>query len=357
MLLPPLRRGSEDVIKRFLTLVFVCWFGPLAAGAFLVARLDTESKHLWQSRDSPRFVPVGRRDALGTQPGALSLEWDASVVVRGPQRPGRVTELSIAPGQSPRSGDPVMRVGRQLIVFQAGGTPLYRRLASGDQGEDVVSLAVVLSGALGRPVDARAKDVDEPLIAAIREFYMMSDIEQDFFDPQDVVYLPADRAIGFVSVALGQDLVGGEQLAATRAELSRATVVLSAPANLRSMVEGQPIVVRMPDGSEIPFPTMKAGPDQLAALLPHLVESSALADGLVIRRSSPILYASVPSSSVISGSGSDCIVVRENGVERTVILAGDGSLPGEPGIIYVSAQFIGADVLVNPGRLAGAKCG
>ena len=87
-----------------------------------------------------------------------------------------------------------------------------------------------------------------------------------------------------MSVAVGQDLSGGDLLATTRAELSSATVVLSAPATLRSMVEGQPIMVRMSDGAEIPLRTMNAGPDELAALRPHLAEAAALVDGLVVDR-------------------------------------------------------------------------
>jgi peptidoglycan hydrolase-like protein with peptidoglycan-binding domain len=236
---------------------------------------------------------------------------------------GIVTSVAISPGTTIAAGDVVYAVNGQNVRAYASSTVLYRSLAAGDGGDDVVAvqqflgqlmpdLHVKVSGTCDRSTEQAVKEYQK------RQGYVVSGV----FDPAYVVRIPADHYIvGSTSLAPGAPAPAvGQTLASEAPRVDSAKLQLS---DSRPRPAGAYVFVS--EGTEIDVSHNAAGDwivDDLSGAQKILAaQAQAQAAGASapsatgqLRLKVPKAGMAVPATALVYGrtQQSVCVLVRRN---------------------------------------------
>jgi len=226
------------------------------------------------------------------------------------------------------SGDVMYRVNNVPVVFLEGDAVLWRPLASGDTGSDVLAIESALA-ALGYNA-AGSVIVDSSYYGTTRE--MVRDFEDAYgldetttFPFQSVVMRPADVIVTDVALAVG-DAVGAGDTVMTVSDTSRVATFSVAPADRASITAGQAVTVRLPDGSSVAatIASISAGLDSTTgeyaatALLDEPVEGLGDKVDVTVKASIPLAADAllVPPAAIVKRDDGTTVVraIRDGGL-------------------------------------------
>ena len=171
-------------------------------------------------------------------------------------REGVVTWLP-RPGQVLMRGSPVYAVNDEPVPLFLGTTPLYRTLHEpGTAGRDVATVLknlTALGYATGEKAPAtRSGDVvlTDGLIAAVKRWQRDRRMADDgVLEAGDVVVMSAPVRVDTVTAGVG-DSAAGDLLSVT--PTTRTVTAQVGVAEAASLVKGDPVTLRMPDGATAP---------------------------------------------------------------------------------------------------------
>lgn len=253
--------------------------------------------------------------------------------------PGRVTAVSIATGSTVEAGQPLVSVDGRPMIAVAGSTPFWRSLSQGDSGPDVLELERLLDAAGYSP-----GIIDGTFTGSTR--LALEEWQEAFAFPADGVFWPSDMMpghwparVGTVSVAVGDFVAPGQQLATLTGDELTVTVSLAATQRLR--VEPGLLVELELTGNRAPgrgtlgeprevAPSTLPGADQTTTYeAPVVIDGEFTAiDGAQVQAS--IILAEVPDAVVVplaaivmDGSGASAVQVQTpTGVQIVPVTTG-----------------------------------
>ncbi|MEX2323521.1 MAG: hypothetical protein WEA29_07095 [Acidimicrobiia bacterium] len=325
----------------------------LVPAAVLVwVRLGVEDRLAGLHQAAPPLETVATfREDVGRQPVNVSVVWGEPRVVVAPSWFGLVTGVMVSAGDVVGDGDSVVVVDGVRRMAVASSAPFYRRLASGDRGDDVVMLEEALVR-LGYLATAGDGVVRQSMLTAVRALAVDLGVVGTVsgFDPGWLVWLSEDGfEVAEVAVVVGMSAPGqGAPLLHGPRRIAEITVAsfdgasVSLPGSWEMEVGG--VVVGLEDG--VPDP---AGVLMLSAALDPLTD---VVSG-VVRLSVPRVVMDVPAAAVVSGGdGLVCVYVPDgDGFVAVPVVLGSG----RAGTVEVVSGLADGDVvLANPADVLAA---
>lgn len=276
-------------------------------------------------------------DAL---PAVLAIVWE-----RGSQQyisngTGTVTSVDVSQGAVPSTGTPLATVDGAIVFALASPRPLYRDLARGAEGQDVLAVEDLLA-VLGILEPIGRTKVDRAMSDAIRTFNQWTGRPNDaaIFSAASVVWLGvAPQPIGSVLLRPGDKL--SEQTAVFEYEPQVKTAkVAFAPGEAPTRKE--PRVATTMDSNlvlHLLLPDHEVRPDQLALIeelgpppdFQSSTNSAEMKVDVLSRLETPLQFQVLPVGAVVTSRRGDTCVYSDAGLPTPVELAGT-----EPGIVLI----------------------
>lgn len=348
------------------------WVSGLVAVMVLTATASDEESDA-VAVDVPATATVGSREDDRRREVVVRVERDAPVSVRV-QVDGVLTSLVAGVGSRPASGDVVATVdGRSVHLFVARA-PLFRPLQRGDVGDDVEDLSLFLAQ-LGHLDPSRVGPrLSQAVVSAIRLFQgERGDTRDGIFLPEYLAFAPDEGAVvASHLVAVGERVVVGDTLLEFAGHAQGAYLAAAEDGDTLASLADQPSLLSAGERS-VPLIGTVVSPDDLPEVLALVTEGVRSEDvsrtgddpeiysGVVLALLEPELRGVVPTTALHgNGDGVLCVFVEEPYEIRAIPLAGAPPVPGEPGLSFVPADVIGAEVARDPSALTGemrASCG
>ena len=241
------------VVRRLqLAVLLLLWLIPAVIAASLAAFARSEEIRSVQPRVA-KSVMVGRLAQPkerpirlffpGAQPRDVFAPTGGTVVWRAPDLGGRPV----------RDGEPLLQIGSNRIVANAGSMPFYRPLARGAVGDDVQRLNELLSHAgLAAEKLQRSHFTDRTARGVVALNKALGRDGESTFEPDRTIFLPAGGVFESFSVDVGAAVAPGSVIA--RRYSSPATVTPQSPEG-KTLPSLPPGSIRAPDGASLGFPT------------------------------------------------------------------------------------------------------
>lgn len=322
---------------------------PLVAAGIWVFVASSESPLESAAAPEPLLGAVQRAERRDETTVGIRAERAPALVART-QAAGTLTSLAVRPGDTVASGQALLTVDAAVAVAYASAEPLFRDLARGATGPDVVTAQTLLAslGYLTGPPDGT---VTTPTVRAIEAFNR----DHGYGSASPVLSLaalvwigPAPVTVGTLSVAAGDALAPGTALFETAAPVAR--LVVAEPAGLPDApLELEVAGVRT---AYVRGSGAVTDPAAVAALAGAL---GAATEGVgTLRRAEPVVVGSVPASAVVADeAGRTCVFPDATGAPIAVRPTG-GSL----GTVDLDVALVGQAVLLNPREVRGdLTCG
>lgn len=171
--------------------------------------------------DSPAWVSIEESTESSTDRVDIALLWDAPEPLRAPAWSGLVQAVSVAPGATVSSGDPIAVVDGITRIAWHSDAPFYRVLQSGASGADVAVLKSLLSA---RGQAQNSSDIfDARTTSGVRQLAADLGVPDSryltHFDPAWIVFLPEPTfviaevafAVAASAPATGESIATGEE--------------------------------------------------------------------------------------------------------------------------------------------------
>ncbi|MFV0458513.1 MAG: efflux RND transporter periplasmic adaptor subunit [Actinomycetales bacterium] len=151
---------------------------------------------------------------------------------------GRITQVSIAPGDTIGQADELFRIDNQPVYAMAGDTPLWRDLVRDDKGPDVAQVIQFL-----RDVGYRVQDGDTytaRVEAVVKKWQKRRNLNEDgSFRSAYAIVLDLPSRIAEVSISVGDFVGQGTKAFDTSAQLQSVSLTLEVSDRQQVQV-GQP---------------------------------------------------------------------------------------------------------------------
>jgi hypothetical protein len=243
-------RRRRRLLRRWLVSLLVLVVAVVGVGAWAAA--DESNGEQADSPAAPRTVAEAQIKTLAETEEVKGTLGHPEVGVLSSGRSGTVTWLPVE-GDLVDRGGVLFRVDGSPVVLLFGDVPLYRQLAIGvSRGEDVRQLEQNLVD-LGYA--DRSLTVDDQFTSAtasaVRRWQAALGIARTgTVEVGDAVFLPSAVRVGEHAVSKGARVEPGATVADLRAD--RKVVTVSLEARLQQLaVPGAPVVVTLPDGTEV----------------------------------------------------------------------------------------------------------
>ncbi|NTW40277.1 MAG: peptidoglycan-binding protein [Cellulomonadaceae bacterium] len=234
---------------------------------------------------------------------------------------GRVTASTCTPGVPVTSGTSPLSVDGEQIVALSTQTPLWRGLARGDKGDDVIALQQELQrlGYLAAP----SGTLDRSTVLAFQ--HLLTSLGQTppsstGIAVDHIVWLPAASTIvDACPVALGSTIEAGDSIAAVPGTLA-AVSIIDTPGDLVSgprllTIDGT--AVAMDPGGTLTDPSALATLEGLPSLRVRADSEEPATAQLTL--ATPIKVAVVPPSAVIGADEQTCVVADGRALRAEVV--------------------------------------
>lgn len=286
-----------------------------------------------------------RRVELVVTPGAeISLE---------SPRAGKVTRWSCAQGSTLVSGRSYAAIDGESLVNLSTSIPLWRDLATGDRGDDVVALQTELQR-LGFDVQADGV-LGSASITAFTRLLGDDDRGAQSIGVDRIVWQPApevqstgcETRLG-VAIGLGDPLVGIASPPVAARVASLPTDALPGARSLR--VDG--VVVEIDDSGAVADAAARAELASTGSYRAALAESSEPSIAGTVSLSTPTRIAVVPPGSVYALDGTDGCVIGDG---RPTAIRVVGSQLGQTFVTFTEAGEPPAEVALHPDEDASCR--
>jgi len=320
-------------------------------GAAIVAFPLADYRSIDEDAVRDETVAVLSRSTRQTTAAAVELKWSESRQTTVGDAAGKVTDVSISASVPLECGAPVVAIDGAYRLAMCGPVPPWRDVTANTKGPDADQLAELLVG-LGVLSDQDRSNGGRRA-AAWKELARLVGLPaQSVFRPSDVIWIGHRTTPTLVRVQIGDEAENNTVLFDVDAVLETATVQAS---------NGQVVTtddrVFSVDGSTDEFPISAGGtidsqtfetvarstvtdPD---AALPTRIQG-------IIRLSSPVSYAAIPPSALITApDGSNCVLLAEGGTTAVTVIE------SVTGLTMVDADLVEGTV-IRDYPPAGATC-
>lgn len=358
-------KRSEGRVRRFLRQSVVVplallWVLPVAGVLLLLPRADG-AEIAGASVQPPAVVAVGevteaRRSAVRVE---VRREEPRSLVSR---RGGVVTATYSEPGDVLENGSSVVALDGRTLVALVGGTPMFRGVGPGTQGEDVRAVGTVLAarGLLGEgDVSDRYTRALGDAICAFEKSSARTCDRVFEADASLFVATPGTR-VGELRVALGDVVDPGVPVLALAAAVESVTLVAESTSGRLSIPEGRPVDLIAPDGASMLLPEVPVDVEHAAEVAEFVAAHArsvqgegglATYDGITVALAEAETFGTVPISAVhVALSGATCVFVVEDARHVATSVDGVRAMPGLSGAVTVPAALAGVSVVRAPSR-------
>jgi peptidoglycan hydrolase-like protein with peptidoglycan-binding domain len=309
---------------------------PLAAGLTVAVVALSDSPLESSTHLSPLVGVVDSADRADTAATTVTVHQPEEFTVAS-QSYGVVVALSITAGAPLTEGQVVMVVSGQPVIAYVAPAPLYRDIAQGIKGPDVVTAQTLLSAlAYLDGVDGDAGPATARAIARFNRDHGRAD-DGSVLRTASLLWVPADSSAPVsVSIRVGADIAAGSEL--FRAVSGHPTVtVTSDPIGVDRILSVAGVSVTLPAGES----TLGDG-DDVAAVTAALQGQTSGPGSLSLAQ--PRHVGTLPAAAVVTDDlGRTCYFSDADG-PGIVIDASQGWL----GEVDVDPSLIGTPVLLNP---------
>jgi len=330
----------------------VCVVGVASATVWLAVENAPSSPVMSEAPVVPVVVaPVESSSSLA-EPADVSLVWSDPTELLWPGAAGVVTSVELTKGDVVTSGRLVATVNGSGVIALATQQPMYRDLALGSSGPDVVGLSIALRE-LGLLSESHVGDRFGPeTAAALRELNRRRGVDSAEFSAMHTLWLPHDTAVEITALRVGAPAPGlGSTAVVGTVELTDAYVTVAESDGTDA--GGR---FRFVDGHErevqVAGDAYRLTEDGSIRDVERLARSVNAGDeritGAVVELITPLTTYQVPSSAVLSGADGGFCVVDEAGSATSVEIVGAGV-----GSVRV-AERLPDRVVVNPIRSGAA---
>ncbi len=318
-------------MRAFVTFAVCVGSIGLAVVAFPLADYRTPNERIL--RDA--MVPVLSRTTRRTTPAVVELRWSAGHQTSVGDATGKVTDVFISPGEPLKCGEPVVAIDGAARLAMCGAVPPWRDISASTKGPDAEELAELLVS-LGL-LSEEDRDDGVRRAAALRQLLPFVGLPASgSFHPSDVIWIPSSTTPSRVTVQVGSQVAGDSVLFDVDAILESATVH---PTN-GDQVAAEETVFSI-DGSGVEFSVLANGsldensfeaaarstmsdPD---AELPSQIQG-------ILRLVTPVSYAAVPASALVTTPDGSLCVVLANGLTTAVTI-----VESVTGLVIVDADL------------------
>lgn len=314
-----------------------CLAVPLIVGGGLAATAVLRSPLESDTRPEPVVAAVGLAERLDSGATSITFVPADAFPVRS-QTSGTVTGVSIVPGSPLTDGSVVMAVDGLDVHAYVAAAPLYRDLATGMSGDDVVTAQRFL---VARGLLATADGtVGAATLRAIRAFNAAGGRPgADTLSAGSLLWVPeGSEPPRAVTVRVG-DAIDPRAELYTTSSTSDVVEVATQPADV-------PRVVSL-GGTSVPLPagaTQVTAPADVAALHAEMTDESTAA--ATVSETAPRTVGTVPASAVVvDETGAACFFPGVTGPP-----VGISAEAGSFGLVDVDAALVGKPVLTDPRR-------
>lgn len=147
-------------------------------------------------------------------------------------------------------------------------------------------------------------------------------------------------------VEVGDRIQSGDTVARESETLLGVTIELTGDERRHGLVRRTPVAIEF-DETTIPAKSITLADDEVARFA-DAVEIGTESVVANIRRTSPLHFGTVPSTSLFTGDSVLCLLVWSNGSKRAVTVTVASEASTEPGISYVQPELIGDEVVLRP---------
>lgn len=361
-------RGRSWGVRYVLPLIGIWLVAALiAAGTIYVAPI-VQARDVDQS--GPTFVRVGLRE------DAERTSVNVKVTPRAPEEvhgsvDGVVTAVKVAVGQAISTGTPMVTVSGVTVIGYVADAPLYRPLAMGDTGPDVVQLSGILHQ-IGYLTEAAAgsSTYGAPQVAAVKLLQRAAGAPVDgTFTLSLVAWVPTtSTTVSEIRAGVGSSVADGAALVTTSAEEDAVAVTTADDQAVTPMFSAG--ALEFSAGSH--HSTVKSldmTGDEVTALAAELraaananeISSQAqgngtVFNGVIVSLADPRRVGVVPSSALfVARSGGFCVFEQKGNTVRAAKVQDPGSVDGELGSTAVSADLSGQEIARYPNALTSSE--
>lgn len=314
-----------------------CLAVPLTVGGGLAVTAVLRSPLESDTRPEPVVATVGLAERLDSRATSITFVPADTFPVRS-QTSGTVTGVSIVPGSPLTEGSVVMAVDGLDVRAYVAAAPLYRDLATGMSGDDVVTAQRFL---VARGLLATADGtVGAATVRAIRAFNAGDGrSDTDTLSTGSLLWVPeGSEPPHAVTVRVGDAIDPQAELYTTSAT-SDAVVVATQPADVPRVVSLGGATVPLPAGA-----TQVTAPADVAALHAEMADESTAA--ATVSATAPRTVGTVPASAVaVDQAGAACFFPDVTGPPVRI-----SAEAGSFGLVDVDAALVGTPVLTDPRR-------
>ncbi len=313
---------------------------PLAAGAVVAITVASDSPLESAADAAPLIGAVETAERSGQVNVSIKVEFSAALSP-ATAASGTITALSLVPGSQVTTGTPVMDVNAQAVIAYVAASPLYRDIARGLEGPDVVTAQQLLAD-LGYGTGAADGKAGLATEKAIKAFNLAHGYGKDnaVLSLASLVWVgTAPVTVNAVGVHLGGQVGPGTELFTTTAALAAITV--AEPPGLVADDKWELVV----GGVATPYAPGSGRVTDADAVAAMVATLGTAVEGLgTIQLVSPTKVATVPSSAVITDAAGRTCVFESETAPPTLVEPTGGSL----GTIDLDPALAGAPVLLNP---------
>jgi hypothetical protein len=365
-------RGGFWRSVAFVVPLALIWLIPLAVLMVAVPQAqDAEQAHVAVER--PDLVPVGARATPPGRGAAVQLTFTepADVTVR---RAGIVTSINATTGSAVGNGSTLIGIGGVPVLVYQADVPLFRDLGRGDRGPDVQALGGYLS-ALGLMAPAAVSTTyGSATEQAVRrlEKERLGIAATGRFSVGNVAFVPASATtVKKVGAVLGADVAIGDAVVTVSGaptsvafldpasgERFHATVGgVTLQAGERTLDLGS-LTAATPDGV---YAFVQAGvaAGSITPLAPTTGQDTTpgeVFNGITVLERVVKSTGTVPATAVYTtASGVSCVFVSDR--HQAQVLGPLDLVPGQLGVVVVSGDLVGNNVVRNPQALDAAVLG
>jgi len=297
---------------------------PSAVLAFVL--MADDQRPLQQDIDpQPVVLPTSDGTVTGVQPVIVNLFWGTPTTAVSQGGNGIVTSVDVTTGGVLRNGDQIATVSGRPVLVLVAPEPMYRPLALGDEGPDVVALAGVLTD-LGYLESAaqRPEQVDRELSDAIAAFNESAGKKQfrynsrgrivgPEFDYRLLAWLgPVEMVVGAIAIEPGRPWpAAGETFLSSEPRLVSAAVAVSREDG--SFVSVDETYILEIEGVQLPLTYQgqveDLSLDQLVGVLPRRGSEESIQG--TIRLASPGQALKIAPSAIVSDGSILCVFVPQ----------------------------------------------
>ena len=341
------------------------WVVPVALFVVLVPVSQSQESSALIAR-TPGSIIVGSRLDASRQTVDIAIRDGLSAGVRSALS-GLVTSVSVAQGAEIANGGTLVSVDGVPVRAYQEAAPLYRDLAMGDHGSDVLQLGQYLSSLGLMPASAVSTTYGRPLANGVSAFEKQAGVKPDgHFSASLVAWVPTGATkAGLVKVTTGQTVASGDILVESSAAPSAVKFTVTGES---SKAPNAPVgqALRLTAGAaHVDIQSLALTAAERTAVLDLLTAAAASGSvtastasgsttfsGAILAVASPQHIGSVPSSAVyVTPGGAACIFVVSGAATHAVVLAAPQLINGELGSVAVPNDLIGKRVVRDPTAL------